>query len=81
MQFTPDPKTWFAKFMTGPGIKDAGLTPEIAIDASYLPGTAHGDPADRLLIATARHIGAAIITRDSRILAYASGGYVRVVPC
>jgi PIN domain nuclease of toxin-antitoxin system len=81
LQFLPDPKSWFARVMTGPGIKEAAFSPEIAIAASHLPGDLHGDPADRLIIATARHIGAAIVTRDSRILAYAQSGHVRVVPC
>ena len=58
-----------------------GQSPEIAIDASHLPGDLHGDPADRLIVATARHLGAAIVTRDSRIIAYAGSGHVRVVPC
>ena len=31
LQFLPDPKTWFARFMTGPGIKEAPLTSAIAI--------------------------------------------------
>jgi PIN domain nuclease of toxin-antitoxin system len=81
LQFLPDPKTWFARMMAGPAIKEAAVTPEIALDASYLPGDLHGDPADRLIIATARHLGAAIVTRDSRIVVYSRWGYVRVVPC
>ena len=59
VKFMPDPKTWFARVMAGPGIREASLTPEIAIDASFLPGELHGDPGDRL-----------IVTRDRRIIAY-----------
>ena len=80
-QFLPDPKTWFSRVMAGPGIRLAALTPEIAIDASFLPGEVHGDPGDRLLIATARHLGMPIVTRDRRIIAYASAGWVRVIAC
>jgi len=80
-QFLPDPKTWFARVMAGPGIRQATLTPEIAIDASYLPGDLHGDPGDRLLIATARHLGMPIVTRDRRIVAYAEAGWLRVIAC
>jgi len=80
-RFLPDPKTWFARVMTGPGIRQAALTPALAVDASYLPGVLHGDPGDRLLIATARHLGMPIVTRDRRIIEYAGAGWVRVIAC
>ncbi|HEY1261071.1 MAG TPA: type II toxin-antitoxin system VapC family toxin [Stellaceae bacterium] len=81
LQFVPDPKTWFARVMAGPGIREAVFTPEIAIDASFLPGSLHGDPGDRLIVATARHLGVPIITRDRRIIAYAEEGHATAVPC
>jgi PIN domain nuclease of toxin-antitoxin system len=62
-------------------MRQAALTPEIAIDASYLSGELHGDPGDRLLIATARHLGVPIVTRDRRIIDYAAAGWVRVIAC
>jgi PIN domain nuclease of toxin-antitoxin system len=81
LQFLPDPKTWFGRVLAGPGIKLAPFTPDIAIDASHLPGTLHGDPADRLIVATARHLGLPIVTRDARILAYARQGHVAAIRC
>ena len=81
MRFLPDPKAWFAKVMAGPAIRAAPFTPEIAIDASRLPGSLHPDPADRLLIATARHLGVPLVTRDAKIIAYAGQGLVDVLPC
>ena len=81
LRFLPDPKTWFARMMAGPGIRVAQLTPEIAIDASYLPGDLPGDPGDRLIVATARHLRMPVVTRDRRIIAFAEGGHVDVVPC
>ncbi len=80
-QFLPDPKTWFARAMAGPGIKPAPFTPDIAIDASHLPAGLHGDPADRLIVATARQLGISVVTRDTRILAYARRGHVKAVRC
>lgn len=77
----PDPKTWFARVITGPGIREASLTPEIAIDASFLPGELHGDPGDRLLVTTARYLGVPIVTRDRGIIAYGRNGYAQVIPC
>jgi len=81
VQFLPDPATWFAAFMAAPAVRLAAFTPEIAIAASHLPDPLHGDPADRLLIATARHLGIPIITRDSKIIAYAEAGHLGVVAC
>ncbi len=81
VQFMPDPKTWFARVMAGPGIREASLTHEIAIDASFLPGELHGGPADRLIVTSARHLGVPIVTRDRRIVAYGRDGHVQVIPC
>lgn len=81
VQFRPDPKTWFVNFLRGPAVKDAPLTHEIAIEASWLPGEFHGDPADRLIVATARHRGIPVVTRDRRIIAYANQDLVDVIPC
>jgi PIN domain nuclease of toxin-antitoxin system len=81
LQFAPDPKTWFARFTAGPGIRLADLTPSIAIDASWLPGDLHGDPGDRIIIATARDLRIPIVTRDSRIIAYAAAGHAEVISC
>ena len=81
VQFMPDPKTWFARVMAGPGLREASLTPEIAIDASFLPGELRGDPADRLIVTSARHLGVPVVTRDRRIIAYGRDGHVQVIPC
>ena len=81
LRFLPDPKTWFARVRAGPAIKEAPLTPAIAIGASYLPAEPGGDPDDPLIVATARHLGIPIVTRDRRIVAYAGDGHVRVIPC
>jgi len=83
MKFDPDPKSWFQRFMTFPGTRIAALTPEIAIDSSLLPSPPemHGDPADRLLIATARVLDVPIVTRDRRILDYAKSGHLRAIRC
>jgi len=77
----PSPQDWFAQLLERPGVQLAQLTPEIAIQASFLPGKPHGDPADRLLVATARHLGASLVTRDRRILDYAASGNVKATAC
>jgi PIN domain nuclease of toxin-antitoxin system len=79
--FDPDPITWFANLLTLPGIDLAPLTPEAAIESSFLPGRLHGDPADRLLVATARRMNAALVTRDAKLVKYARQGHARIVAC
>jgi PIN domain nuclease of toxin-antitoxin system len=59
----------------------ADLSPEILIAASFLPGKPPRDPADRILLATARDLGATLITRDRALLAYGADGHVSVVEC
>jgi PIN domain nuclease of toxin-antitoxin system len=81
VQFTPDARAWFAQVLAGSGVRLAPLTPEIAIDSSYLPGALHGDPADRFIVATARHLDIPLVTRDRRLLAYGAEGYARVIRC
>ena len=49
----------------------AAFEPAIAVDAVELPAWDHRDPANRIIVATARHLGGLLVTRDSGILAYA----------
>jgi len=95
--FQPDPRTWFQSFLAYPGVRLTPLTPEIAIASSFLPplpaaaltaigagpggSPLRGDPADRLLIATARALDVPIVTRDRAILTYAQAGLVRAIAC
>ena len=81
LAFSPDPKTWFARLMAAPGVKEAPLTAAIAVDASWLPGDIHGDPGDRLMVATARDMRLPLVTRDAAILAYSRQGFISVLPC
>lgn len=71
---------WIRRALATPGLALAPLTPEIALDSTRLPGDLHGDPADHILVATARRMGARILTKDRRLIGYARQGHVRVVP-
>lgn len=58
----------------------APLEPAIAVDAVELPTWDHRDPADRIIVATTRKLGAMLVTRDTAILDYAeSAKAVRVL--
>jgi PIN domain nuclease of toxin-antitoxin system len=57
----------------------APLTPEIALASSRLPQPFHGDSADRIIVATARAMGARLATRDRKILEYGRNRHVMLV--
>jgi PIN domain nuclease of toxin-antitoxin system len=81
LTFRPTPATWIERLLARPGIRAVPLPPTVAVSAALLPGELHGDPADRLLIATAREFGVPLVTRDRRILDYAAQGYVDAIAC
>ncbi len=70
---------WLATALALPGLRQIGLEPEIAIASSRLPGELHGDPADRILTATARARDAVLATADERLLEYGKAGFMRVL--
>ena len=72
-----DTAVWIDTALDLPGVRLVPIEPAIAIDSVRLPGSFHADPADRLIVATARHCGAALLTADQAILNYATGGHVR----
>lgn len=72
---------WLMQSLKAPGLTLQPLTPEAAVVASYLPGEFHGDPADRMLVATARTHQLILATRDEKILAYGAQGFVKTLPC
>jgi PIN domain nuclease of toxin-antitoxin system len=57
------------------------LTVDILAGSCELPGAPPGDPADRIIIATARESSMVVMTRDKEILAYSRAGYVRTLAC
>lgn len=67
---------WVRSALRAPGVQLLGLSPEIAIESTRLPGSPGGDSADRILIAGARVAGARLATRDRGILGYAGQGHV-----
>jgi PIN domain nuclease of toxin-antitoxin system len=58
------------------GIREIGLTGDVAIDAARLPSF-HGDPADRMIVATSLSSGATLVTADDAILSWSGKLKVR----
>lgn len=74
------PADWLDEVIAA-GASWAALTPRLLLDASFLPGQIHRDPADRILAATARAFGYRLMTRDRAMLAYAEAGHLQAVAC
>jgi PIN domain nuclease of toxin-antitoxin system len=70
---------WLDEALADPGPALDPLTPQIAIESYALPDAFHRDPADRLIVATARVTNATLITRDRRILDYAARGHLTAI--
>lgn len=74
-----DVMDWLQAALALPGVRLAPLEPALAVASTRLPGELHGDPADRLIVATARHLGATLATADLALLAYGQQGHVRLL--
>jgi len=81
LALTLPPERWFQTVISKPGVRLAPVEPDMLIRSSHLPGTPSSDPADSIIIATARELGATVMTRDRRILDYGTQGHVAVMAC
>jgi PIN domain nuclease of toxin-antitoxin system len=71
---------WVREALATPGLSLVPLSPEIALESSRLPGQFHGDPADRILVATARTNGGRLITKDRKLLEYGRERHALILP-
>ncbi len=70
---------WVGTAVSITGIRLEPISPEIAVASTRLPGNIHPDPADRLIAATARHLGALLITDDQLLLDYGTAGHLKTL--
>ena len=70
---------WLEEALADPGPAIDPLSPQIAVESYALPDVFHRDPADRLIVATARVANATLMTRDRRILEYAGRGHLTAI--
>ena len=81
LQLLIRPERWFSNLFEVPGVRLAEMSPDVLIASSFLPGKPPKDPTDRIIAATARELGATLITRDRALLDYGAQGYVAVLEC
>ena len=61
---------WLTLALRFPGVRLLSLTPEIAVASTQLSGAFHKDPADQIIVATARIHQCPIVTIDKKIVDY-----------
>jgi len=72
---------WFEAAVEKAGAQVAEISPRVLVASTDLPDTIHRDPADRIIVATAREFGLRLVTRDRKILDYAARGHVMALEC
>ena len=63
-------KAWLEQALAYPKVKVVPLAPEIIVDSTRLPKPFHKDPADEIIVATARVLRAPLLTYDAKIRSY-----------
>lgn len=76
LALTQPARTWIQQALALPGVGLLPLSPEIAWLSMNLPGEFHGDPADRMIVATALHLRLPLATMDQQIVTW---GKVKLV--
>ena len=61
-------REWLEKAVAPPLVRRQGISPAVAAEVAALPDSFHRDPGDRILVATARVLGATLLTQDRSIV-------------
>lgn len=72
------PELWIARIMAEPRIVVIPISANIAIDAFRLPDEFHKDPADRLIVASARVLKCPIVSQDAKIFTYSHVQHLKI---
>jgi len=70
LKLKTDVENWIDLALAYPGVRLVELTPRIAVESTRLPPPVHRDPADQIIIASARVLDCPLLTADERILNY-----------
>lgn len=61
-------RDWLEAAVAPPLVQRMGISPAVATSVADLPSSFHRDPADRIIVATAKVFGATLLTQDTRII-------------
>jgi PIN domain nuclease of toxin-antitoxin system len=70
---------WLLSALALPGIRLEPLSVGISVASTRLPGEINNDPADRIIVATARHLGVPLVTADEDLLRYGVQGHLKTI--
>ncbi len=70
LELRMDVEDWVAESENLPFLEFVPVDNRIAAHSTVLPGSFHADPADRMIVATARTLGAHVVTKDRKIRRY-----------
>ena len=65
-----DAESWLDEVRQIDGVRFVPVDNEIGIRSTTLPGEFHKDPADRMIVATARKLAAPLVTADKKMINY-----------
>ena len=65
-----DVESWLDEVSQIDGVRFMPVDNEIGIKSTALPGEFHKDPADRMIVATARKLAVPLVTADEKIIEY-----------
>jgi PIN domain nuclease of toxin-antitoxin system len=71
-----DVQVWIETSLQRPNVKLLPLTPQIAVLSTQLPGGFHGDPADRLIVASSLVHQSPLVSKDEKIQQW---GHLQVI--
>jgi PIN domain nuclease of toxin-antitoxin system len=61
-------RDWLEAAVAPPLVRRVPISPTVTAEVAALPSTFHRDPADRIIVASARATGATLLTQDRRII-------------
>lgn len=70
---------WIQQLIDSLQLQVIPMTSQIVGDSVQLPDGFHADPADQVIVATARCLNATLVTKDEKILTWAKSGFVRTL--
>jgi len=81
LQLSLAPEAWFDELLGFAGVRLAAMPPKVLIASAGLPGGPPRDPVDRIIAATSRTFGYAVVTRNGDLMRYARAGHVEAIEC
>jgi PIN domain nuclease of toxin-antitoxin system len=72
---------WFDALLGFTGVRLAAMPPRVLIASAGLPGAPPRDPVDRIIAATGRTFGYAVVTRSGDLMRYARAGHIEAIEC